>query len=367
MRMDLIARRDFVKTVGYAGLAMTAVGQFAARAEDAKKTTLALVGCAHIHTPLFCDILSSRPDVTVKYVWDATPAKAEKVAPDLKAKVAKDPAEIFGDSSVQCAVILSETARHLELATAAAAAKKHLFVEKPLAGNSKDATAIADAVEKAGVLFNMGYHLRAIPQINFVKEHIAKGSFGKITRVHTAFCHGGLLEGMFDTDYKWVLDPKQAGVGGFGDVATHSVDLLMWLLGDVEAVSADIRNVSGKYPDVDEVGEALCKMKSGVTACVAGACVEPTNPYKLLVVGTEGHAMIFIEDRLYIKSKKIEGADGMRPWGKLPPGPPHSVVQLIEAINGKQMPLVTVREAAKDVKVLEAIYQAAREKKWVTL
>ncbi len=366
--MDSISRRSFVKTIGYAGLAAAAAQQIRATAADDKKTTVALVGCAHIHTELFCNILKSRPDVVVKYAWDHYGERAEKWATVLGAKATRDVTEVWGDASVQAVVIASETNRHLELATSAAAAKKHMFVEKPLAANAKDAAAIADAVEKAGVRFTTGYHLRTIPQYNFIREHVQKGSFGKITRVHAAFCHGGMLENMFDTDYKWVVNPKIAGVGGFGDIGTHAVDMLMWLMGDVDSVCADLKNTSGKYPDIDEGGEALCKMKNGVTATVAASWVEPTNPVKLLVVGTEGHGMVFIEDRLYVKTKKIEGADGMRPWGKLPPGPPHAIVQLIEAANGKtDMPLVTVREAASRVTVMDAIYKSAREKSWVAV
>ena len=87
----------------------------------------------------------------------------------------------------------------------------------------------------------------------------------------------------------------------------------------------------------------------------------------LLVAGTEGHAAVF-NDRLYLRTKKVPGADGARPWGKLPPGPDHPLLQFVNAIAGqKDQPLVTPREAALRVKVMEALYQSARERKWVTV
>jgi len=61
---------------------------------------------------------------------------------------------VLGDPTVAGVVILSETSLHAELAATAALAGKHVFVEKPLGVGAQDASEIAAAVEKAGVLFN---------------------------------------------------------------------------------------------------------------------------------------------------------------------------------------------------------------------
>lgn len=360
--MDALSRRGFVKTVGVAGAA--ALTGRVALADD-KKVTLAFLGCAHIHTPMFINALKTREDVKIKYAWDHDAARAEKRAADAGAKVAKDVAEILGDAEVSGVVIVSETGRHAELVAAAAKAKKHLFVEKPLGVSAKDAAESADAIEKAGVLFTMGYNLRIVPQHIFIKENLAKGNFGKIVRAHCSFCNDCVLQGSFDDEFKWTVDPKCGALGGFADVGTHAVDMLMWLLGDVEAVSAETSTLVGRYKDSDETGQAMLRFKNGVTGTISAGWVEPANPVGLLVSGTEGHAAMFNE-RLYMRTKKVEGADGARPWGKLPPGPEHPLLQFVNAIAGKpDQPLVTPREAASRVKVMEALYQSAKERKWV--
>lgn len=156
-------------------------------------------------------------------------------------------------------------------------------------------------------------------------------------------------------------------MGGFADTGTHALDVLMWLMGDVEAVSADIRTVTNRYAGCDETGQAIIRFRNGVTASLSAGWIEPENPLALLVAGTEGHAAIFNE-RLYLRTKKVAGADGARPWGKLPPGPDHPVLQFVSAIGGsKDLPLVTAREAAARVKVMEALYQASRRRLWVTI
>jgi len=362
---DFVTRRDFVKTIGLAGAASLAGS--AIEASEAKSISLALVGVAHMHTPMFLQILGLREDVKVASVWDRDPARAQQCAADCGAKAAKALDDVLGDKSISGVVILSETSLHAELATAAAKAGKHVFIEKPIGVGAKDAEAIAEAVEKAGVLFTTGYHLRTNPKYIFIKENLEKGNLGQVVRVQASFCNDAVLQAEFDGPWKWMTDPKWGALGSFADTGTHALDLLMWLMGDVEAVLADLRTVTGRYPHCDESGQAMIRFKNGVTGTISAGWIEPENPVGLLVAGTEGHAAIF-NDRLHLRTEKVSGADGARPWGKLPPGPDHPLLQFVGAIAGQPgMPLVTAREAAARVKVMEAMYQSARERKWVTV
>ena len=359
-----VSRRDFLKTTGLAASAATlAAAPSLLAQETAKPVTLAFVGCAHIHTPGFINLLKSRPDVKVKYVWDHDDARAQRRATELGAKVASLD-QIWADAEIPAVVICSETTRHRDLVLAAVAAKKHLFAEKPLGITSKESVEMADAIEKAKLLFTTGYFMRTSPINLFLKEQVAKGSFGKITRARGSNCHSGSLGGWFDTEWRWMADPKIAGVGGFGDLGTHSLDILMWLLGDVEAITAEVRVVTGRYGDCDETGEALMRFKSGVLGTLAAGWVDVDNPVSLLISGTEGHATV-LNDRLFFKCAKVEGADGRRPWTELPKAPPAPMHQFVDAVAGKAgQPLVTPREAAARVSVMEAAYKAAKDHSW---
>lgn len=328
--------------------------------------SVALVGAAHIHTPGFIKRIKERGEVVrVKAVWDHDAARAGKAAAELNSQVVPDAAAIWKDKEIQAVVICSETNRHQELVLAAAKAKKHMFVEKPLGMGSKDASAMAKAIEKAGVLFQTGYFMRGDPAHQFIREQIAKGSFGKITRVRHSNCHGGSLKGWFDTDWRWMADPAVAGCGAFGDLGTHVLDILLWLFGDVERVIADINVVTGRYGECDESGEGLMKFTSGVVGTLAAGWVDVSNPVTLMVSGTEGHA--FIErGQLFFQSSKVEGADGKQPWTDLPPAWPHAFELFLDAVMGKEnVPLVSPAEAAMRSAVMEAFYKAAQTKKWV--
>ena len=360
-----ITRRRFVKTACVASSAVLA-GPAVMAAED-KSISVALLGVAHMHTPMYLQILGTREDVKVKCVWDHDSMRAKKVAEACGARVARSAAEAMADAEVVGVVILSETSLHAELASLAVKARKHVYIEKPIGVGAKDASEIADVVEKAGILFTTGYHLRTVPKYIFVKQLIDKGAFGRVVRLECSFSNDCLLQGVFDKEFKWTVDPKWGALGGFADTGTHALDMLMWLMGDVEAVSANIRTVTNRYAGCDETGQALIRFRSGVTASLSAGWIEPANPVAFLVSGTEGHAIVF-NDHLYVRTKKVAGADGARPWGKLPPGPDHPVLQFVSAIGGsKDTPLVTAREAAARVKVMEALYQASRRRLWVTI
>lgn len=360
-----ITRRTFIKGAAAASVLAGPLGALAAEEQKSKPVVVAIVGCAHIHTPQFIDILRSVENLKIKYVWDHDKARAEKRAPDADAKVAGSADDIWSDPEVTMVVIASETNRHRDLAEAAAKAKKHLFIEKPLATNAADAYAIADAIEKAGVLFSTGFIQRSSPHYQCVKEHIGLGSFGKITRVYAATGHSGALEGMFDTEWRWMTDLKQVGKGALGDLGMHSLDLVMWMFGEVESVTGDVRVMTGKYGECDEVGEALVHFKNGVTSTVAGSYVDLATRVTLMVSGTEGHALVE-DNHLFLKSSKVEGADGRKMWTKLPRPLGHPLTMLLEVMAGDtSVPLVKPREAADRVKVMDAVYQGVRKKKWV--
>ncbi|MGN6552675.1 MAG: Gfo/Idh/MocA family protein [Verrucomicrobiota bacterium] len=358
-------RREFVQTAGLAALATATMPTVLA--QDAKKIVLAFVGVAHIHTPGYVDLVKKRGDVVVKAVWDHDRTRAEKTAKELGSAAVDDVKAIWADPEIVAIVICSETNRHRDLVLAAAKAGKHLFVEKPLGITGQESWEMAKAIEQANLLFTTGYFQRTDPKLLFLKSEIAKGNFGTITRVRGSNCHNGSLEGWFDTDWRWMTDRKLSGVGAFGDLGTHKLDILMWLLGDVAAVTAQIKSVTGRYGDCDETGEALIRFQNGVIGTLAAGWVDIEDPVQLLISGTEGNAAI-VNSKLYYRSDKVPTSDNRKPQTNLPPEPRPPLQQFLDAVAGaKDQPLVKPSEAAARVTVMEAMYEGARGEKWVKL
>jgi predicted dehydrogenase len=329
---------------------------------------LALVGAAHIHTPNFIKRLGARGDVRVTAVWDHDVTRARHAAEQLGARTYGLDA-IWRDETIAGVIVCAETNQHEELVLAAAGAGKHLFVEKPLGLGAGDAVRMADAIERAGVLFQTGYFMRGQPINRFLREQIGRGSFGTLTRLRVTNCHAGALNGLFDTEWRWLADPAVAGFGGFGDLGTHALDLLLWFLGDpaIERVTARVGSATRRYGDCDEYGEGLLAFASGATGSIAAGWVDVTSHVTLEIGGTTGHASVVNGD-LYFESTAVPGADGKRPWKQLPDLLPHAFEQFLDAVTGQgDVPLVTAHEAALRSAVMEALYTGARQNAWVSV
>ena len=331
-------------------------------------TTIAIVGASHIHMPGFVRKIQEYPDSKVKYVWDQFQPVAEKQAGELDAAVAADPAQVWSDPDVKAVIICSETCLHKELVLPAVAAGKHIFVEKPLGIGAQDAILMAKAIEDAGVLFQTGYFNRGNPIYQFVREHIIKGSFGRLTRIRHSNCHmGGMEDWFIDKEWSWMTDPEQAGFGAFGDLGTHSLDLILWMVGQgVERVTASVHTAGARFgDDCDEFGEGLLVFEGGIIGSVAAAWVDVSNPFVFQVNGMEGNAYV-AAGNFYFNSKHVDGADGQEPWTDLPPAWPHAFDLFLDAVSGKPYPaLVSAGEAALNSAVMEAFYQSARQQSWV--
>ena len=296
---------------------------------------LALLGCAHIHTQGFIKTLLKRTDVKVKSVWDHDAARGQARADELSARFLGDYHTILSDPEITGVIVCSETDRHQELVLATCEAKKKfIFVEKPLGMGAKDAIRdgrgdrprrhnVSDRLLHAGR--DVQLHPRAHRQGHVRQNH-------PHPRQQLPQRRG--LGGWFDekpadriNEWRRMANPKIAGCGAFGDLGTHSLDILLWMMGDVSEVTATLDNGTARYEGCDETGEAMMRFKNGTIGTLAAGWDDVANPVFFLLSGTEGHAAI-INDQLFITSKKLEGADGKTPWTNLPvkrlPGSRHS-------------------------------------------
>ncbi len=327
---------------------------------------IALVGAAHIHTPGFIKRLLARADVRVTQVWDHDIARRDLRAVELGAAGADSVAAICADASIDAVIVCAETNLHQDLVLPIAAARKHVFVEKPLGFAAADAREMAAALDASGVIFSTGYFQRGESINQFIKQHIDQGSFGRITRVRKSNCHSGALGGWFDTEWRWMTDVKQSGVGAFGDLGTHALDILMWWLGTPASATAALGNATARYgAECDEYGEGMLRFPNGVVATIAAGWVDVADPVKTLISGTEGHAMVVGTD-LFFQSAHVDGADGKTPWTALPDAWPHAFENWLDAVVGKPHPaLVTPAEAAARNAAMEAMYRGHAERRWV--
>ncbi|MGW1501852.1 Gfo/Idh/MocA family protein [Streptomyces mirabilis] len=195
-----------------------------------------------VHTQAYARVphhfpgLSLRPELVA--VADEVPGRAEEAAAQYGFAAAhRDWREVAADPRVQAVSIAAPNFLHREIGLAMAEAGKHIWIEKPVGLTAGDARAVSDAVTKAGVQGTVGFNYRNAPAVAAARELIASGEIGTVTHVrirlfsdYAAHPEGALT---------WRYERERGGSGVLGDLASHGVDLARFLLGEIEALTAD--------------------------------------------------------------------------------------------------------------------------------
>src|SRR5262245_28039620 len=135
---------------------------------------------------------------------------------------------------------------HFEIAKAAVEAGFNVICDKPLTFDLKQAEALAEAVDKSGVVFAVSHNYTGYPLVRQAREMIARGDFGEINAIRVSYIQGWLrtrLEAENQKQAAWRTDPKRSGVAGcFGDIGTHAYNLARYMSGLLpETISAHLR------------------------------------------------------------------------------------------------------------------------------
>jgi myo-inositol 2-dehydrogenase/D-chiro-inositol 1-dehydrogenase len=136
--------------------------------------------------------------------------------------------DVLAEGGIDAVLIATPTPIHPEMVEGAASAGKHVFCEKPLSLDPRRAADALDAVRRAGVMFQIGFHRRFDPDFLAVKKRIDDGSIGGI-RFFRATCRDMHVPS---------LDYIKSSGGMFADVTLHDFDVARWLVGEVEEVYA---------------------------------------------------------------------------------------------------------------------------------
>ncbi len=159
-------------------------------------------------------------------------------------------AELITDPEIDAVYIATPPSSHCELAEAVALARKPCLVEKPMALNRAEGARMVAAFEAAGCPLWVAYYRRALPRYLRVRQLLRDDAVGRITSVHVeVFAQLASPE----RARSWRFDPSISAGGLFFDMGSHCVDMIDFLLGPIDDVSAVALNTAGVYRTEDLV------------------------------------------------------------------------------------------------------------------
>ncbi len=135
---------------------------------------------------------------------------------------------------VDAVIVCAPNMLHESLVTAAAAAGKHVFCEKPVGGTPAQTARIEQACRRAGIVTGVGYNYRFAPLVLYARELIAAGELGQITNYRGRFFSMYGADPLGLLSWRFLID--QAGHGATTDILSHAVDLALMLNGPITRV-----------------------------------------------------------------------------------------------------------------------------------
>ena len=210
------------------------------------------------------------------------PAKARAFAERFSVpRIYQSAAELVRDDGIDAVYVATPNAEHVPVVLAAAAARKHVLCEKPLALDAAAGVAAVRACQEAGVVLRLGLHLRFEKSLQRIAEILRAGTIGAVRAVSIE------RSAPLDERVAWREDPAQGGSILY-DVGVHLLDIVPRLAG------ADIISVSALGSPTPASGLAaetitmLLRLANGVQATARVSREAPFTASDLVVIGTEG-------------------------------------------------------------------------------
>jgi predicted dehydrogenase len=147
--------------------------------------------------------------------------------------------EVIARSDIDIVDIVTPPAAHAEVALAAIAAGKHVFVEKPISNDLADAITMQAASAESPVVTQVGFNYRYTPAVTFIKKMLLDGTLGQPLQFRAHYIQDVAILGRVLSG--WRAQKSAGGSGVVGDIGSHIIDLAEFLVGDISRVSAMIR------------------------------------------------------------------------------------------------------------------------------
>ncbi|MBY0514451.1 MAG: Gfo/Idh/MocA family oxidoreductase [Gemmataceae bacterium] len=337
----------------------------------------ALVGCGMI-ARFHVRALQEIPGTRVAGLVSRTPASAQKLLDETTlppCPIFTSVGEAVRAKGVDAVVITTPSGAHLEPALEAAAAGKHVVVEKPLEVTGPRCQQIIDACDRAGVKLCTIFPSRFADANVTLKAAVDAGKFGRLTFGEAA--NKWWRSQAYYDDGGWKGTLALDGGGALMNQAIHNVDLLLWMMGDAASVTGFTATLAHERIEVEDTAAAAIRFKSGaVGVLTATTSVHPGYPKQIAVHGDKGSAVIEQEDVLRwdftpptadddeVKRRfaaKVGASGGAAdPKAISHEGHRRQLADFVAAIRADRPPKVDGREGRKAVDLICAIYESNR-------
>ena len=246
----------------------------------------AIIGLGRWGRSLVTSVQDNSDEICFVLGHTRTRAKVEDFCQTKGVRLVEDFDAILSDASIDAVVLATPHSQHAEQIKRAAAAGKHIFVEKPITLDHASAQVAVKAARQAGVTLAVGFCRRFHPSIGELRQRLRDGRLGRIVGMvgqHTT------STSTFIPANNWRANPGEAPAGAMTAVGLHSLDHMIEFAGHVR----DVQCVTARHGDgpSDDTTSILMRFDGGVTGAIFCSVATATN-FSFSAYGTMGMAEI---------------------------------------------------------------------------
>jgi UDP-N-acetyl-2-amino-2-deoxyglucuronate dehydrogenase len=339
------------------------------------ETGFAIVGCGMI-AGFHARALAGIPGVKLVACTSRRPELRERFATEHRCLAFETIDQVLRHPEVHAISLCTPGGCHLEDVLKAAAAGRHVIVEKPLEVTADRCREMVQACDRANVRLATVFQARFHPESQRLKRAVESGRFGQLALASAQVKWFRTQEYYDSADWRgtWRLD----GGGALMNQAIHNVDLLLWIAGPVTSVSARSALRAHSGIEVEDTLVACLEFANGALGTIEATTASwPGWKKRLEICGSLGSAVL--EDEYLVKwefatpfaedqpaTANLLEEHGRSGGATDPAAITHYAHQLqlkdfVDAIQQGRTPLVDGREGTRSVALINAIYQSIRE------
>jgi UDP-N-acetyl-2-amino-2-deoxyglucuronate dehydrogenase len=339
-----------------------------------KKLRFALIGCGRISKNHF-DALSAIPEAEFVACCDIIPERVEEAARQYEIhSVYTDYMEMIKKEHLDAVAICTPSGLHPLMGIEAARHKINVITEKPMALNIQDADELINACDDNKVKLFVVKQNRLNTTMQLLKRAIEKNRFGKIYLAQSNV-FWQRPQSYYD-QAPWRGTHALDG-GAFLNQASHYVDALYWLLGDVKSVRSEMATMARNI-EAEDTGCAILHFNSGTLATINVTMLTYPKNFEgsITILGEKGTVKVGgvavnkiekweFED--YDDDDRIVTESNYQPPNIYGFGHKPYYLNVISTLLETEEPFTNGRDGRKSVEIIQAIYESARHGKKVTL
>jgi len=280
----------------------------------------------------------------------------------------KKTSEALSSQKYDAVVVAAPPHVHKEIATEVIKKKTNLFIEKPLGMHADGWEKLHQECEKNNLISYIGYCHKFIPYTTKLKQFMEKKIIGDV--VHATMRWGSYLPDWHSwEDYKdFYMSKKDQGGGALMD-ESHGIDLVRFIIGEIDKVGAMVDNTSDLKMTSDDIALLILKMKNKSLVQINFDLSSRTPRINFEIVGKEG---IIIWDRVENNLKiyttntkkweliKFSKEDMLQMY-------PIQAKHFYDCIYNKQKPLTNIKDAILTQKIIDAAFKSNKTEKFIKI